>query len=80
MTDPGAPLGRLLDELAATGSLTPEWRPSFLSLLRHLFIPDTVYMRNDGADLPLVALHRAQDPDRWLELTYAKRLCGHPGG
>ncbi|MGH4017722.1 MAG: methyltransferase domain-containing protein [Pseudonocardiaceae bacterium] len=85
MTDPGGPQRRLLDELAAVGCLAPEWRPSFLSLPRQLFIPDTVWVPNDGEDLPLVALHRAQDPDRWLELTYANDYVvtqvddGHPG-
>jgi protein-L-isoaspartate(D-aspartate) O-methyltransferase len=85
VTDPDAPLGRLLDELAAAGVLASEWRQSFLSLPRHLFIPDTVYLRNDSTDSSLVTLDRAEDPDRWLALSYANEYVitqvddGHPG-
>ncbi len=48
------------------------WRPSLLAVARHRFIPDVVWVDNDGGGPPaLVPLHREQDPDRWLRLTYA---------
>lgn len=51
-------------------ALTP-WRSSLLAVPRHRFIPDTVWVDNDGDAPPaLVPLHREQAPDRWLSLAY----------
>ncbi len=47
------------------------WRSSLLSIPRHQYIPDTIWVDNQAHTGPaLVPLHREQDPDRWLRLAY----------
>lgn len=58
----------LVDKLTEKGDLTSQWREAFLSVPRHEFIPDTVWMQTpSGADAPM---HRGDDPRAWLELCY----------
>ncbi len=38
---------------------------------RHRYIPDTVWIDNDGNGPTLLPLHRDGYPERWLELAYA---------
>jgi len=73
MTEPAAPLRSLVRAVEETQPLAPEWRAAFLATQRHLFIPDTVWLRDPDATTvhDLVPLHRAAAPDRWLELAYA---------
>ncbi|MCI0383235.1 methyltransferase domain-containing protein [Streptomyces sp. CNQ085] len=59
---------RLLDAVSASGALTPDWRPSFEAVPRHLFLPERVWRY--GAD-GYVPVHRAGEPDAWWELAYA---------
>jgi protein-L-isoaspartate(D-aspartate) O-methyltransferase len=53
---------------------------------RHEFIPDTVWIDNDGDGPALVPLHRDDDPDRWLQLAHSDDAVitqiddGHPTG
>jgi protein-L-isoaspartate O-methyltransferase len=64
------------------------WRASLLTVPRHRFLPDTVWVDNDVDPPPaLVPLHREQDPDRWLTLAYGANHGmitqvddGHPDG
>jgi protein-L-isoaspartate O-methyltransferase len=65
----------MVDDLSRSGELTPEWRESFLSVPRHVFIPDIVWYQDLTIkdDNDLVPLWRAEDPDTWLELAYAPR-------
>ncbi len=67
MINPGGRLGRLADELTASGELTDDWRAAFLSVPRHVFIPEVIW-REDGKTL--VPLRRTDDPQGWLELAY----------
>jgi protein-L-isoaspartate(D-aspartate) O-methyltransferase len=46
------------------------WRPALAAVPRHRYLPDTVWVDNDGDGPALVPLDRADDPDRWLELAY----------
>jgi protein-L-isoaspartate(D-aspartate) O-methyltransferase len=75
MTGHGELLRSLVDDLAGRGVLTPQWRSEFLSVPRHLFIPDTVWETDEDTDAvnDLVPLHRTDDPQRWLELAYRNR-------
>jgi protein-L-isoaspartate(D-aspartate) O-methyltransferase len=81
MTDIAALHQRLLDDLAASGKLTPPWRDAFAKVARHQFIPDTVWEDSSGE---LVPLRRADDPDRWWDAAYAPTAVitqvddGHP--
>jgi protein-L-isoaspartate(D-aspartate) O-methyltransferase len=59
---------RLLDDLAASGTLSEPWYEAFAALSRHQFIPDTIWDDSAGE---LVPLRRADDPDRWLDAAYA---------
>jgi protein-L-isoaspartate(D-aspartate) O-methyltransferase len=65
-------LGRLIDELVASGKLAPSWREAFGAVPRHAFIPDLVWREDPDVDGPvdLVPLRRADDPEGWLELAY----------
>lgn len=62
------------------------WRTALAAVPRHEFIPDTVWIDNDGEGPALVPLHRGDDPDRWLELAYSDDAVitqiddGHPAG
>ncbi|WP_116246223.1 methyltransferase domain-containing protein [Nocardiopsis sp. FIRDI 009] len=49
--------------------MPPAWRDSFLKVPRHLFIPDTVWVR--GTDDRPYPLRREDDPARWLEVCYS---------
>lgn len=73
MTEPAERLRRMVDDLVAKGDLPLEWREAFGSVPRHVFIPDSVWrVDEDTEDVnDLVPLHRATDPDTWLELAYA---------
>jgi protein-L-isoaspartate(D-aspartate) O-methyltransferase len=74
---------RLLDDLAASGTLSEPWHEAFAALPRHHFIPDTIWDDSTGE---LVPLRRADDPDRWLDAAYALDAVitqvddGHPTG
>lgn len=60
---------QLVGHLTESGALSAEWRPAFEAVNRGEFIPETVWV--EGEDGVLVPLRRRQDPQRWLELTYA---------
>jgi methyltransferase of ATP-grasp peptide maturase system len=83
MIDPDQLLARLVSELTDSGELAPAWRDAVAAVPRHVFIPDTIW-RND--DQGLVPLHRAEDPQAWLERAYGRRAVvtqvddGHPAG
>lgn len=68
-----------------SGAMAP-WRSALATVPRHEFIPDTVWIKNPGRGPTLVPLHRDDDPDRWLELTYGADAVitqvddGHPDG
>ncbi|CAL9421533.1 Protein-L-isoaspartate O-methyltransferase [Streptomyces sp. enrichment culture] len=62
------PHRRLLDAVSASGALTPDWRPSFEAVPRHLFLPERIWRY--GAD-GYAPVHRAGDPGAWWELAYA---------
>jgi protein-L-isoaspartate(D-aspartate) O-methyltransferase len=47
------------------------WRPALATVPRHRYVPDTVWVDNDGDGPTLLPLHRDDDPDRWLELAYS---------
>lgn len=88
MTDHGELLRGLVDDLTTRGVLAPEWCAAFGSVPRHLFIPDTVWEADEDTDdvHDLLPLHRADDPQRWLELAYRNRALitqvddGYPAG
>jgi len=73
---------RLVEHLVGSGALAAEWRSVFEVVPRAEFIPETVWVEGDGG--VLVALRRAEDPRRWLELAYADDAIitqvddGHP--
>jgi protein-L-isoaspartate(D-aspartate) O-methyltransferase len=76
-SDPAELRWRMVERVAADRYVSlgwregfAQWRPSMLAVARHRFIPDTIWIENDGADPLLVALHRHQDPQRWLERAY----------
>lgn len=69
MINPEGRLRRLADELTASGELTSDWRPAFLSVPRHAFIPETIWRDSGQA---LVPLRRADNPDDWLALAYGE--------
>lgn len=83
MTEIASLHNRLLDDLAASGTLSEPWREAFAALPRHPFIPDTIWDDSTGE---LAPLRRADDPDRWLEAAYALDAVitqvddGHPAG
>ena len=69
MINPEGRLRRLADELTASGELASDWRPAFLSVPRHTFIPEVIWRDSGQA---LVPLRRADDPDGWLALAYGE--------
>ena len=83
---------RMVEDLAQRGELDERWRAAFTEVARHAFIPELVWRQNRDSEgnCDLVPLHRAEDPQRWLELAYANdsiitqvdRLGGanQPGG
>lgn len=63
-------LAGLVDDLLASGALAADWRPAFLAVPRHLFVPDLIWHGDedgDGLDHPV---RRSEQPDTWLELVY----------
>lgn len=77
------------DDVARWTEAVAPWRPALATVPRHEFIPDTVWIKNPGNGPTLVPLHRDDDPDRWLRLTYATGYDdyvvtqvddGHPAG
>jgi protein-L-isoaspartate(D-aspartate) O-methyltransferase len=68
VTDPAPLRRRMVDDLTSSGVLDPPWRKAFLAVPRHAFIPDTIWRQRRRELMPF---HRADDPDRWLQLTYA---------
>jgi protein-L-isoaspartate(D-aspartate) O-methyltransferase len=72
VTEPTLPLCRMVADLIASGELVEQWREAFASVPRHVFIPEVVWWENEDIDGPadLVPLHRADDPDAWLERAY----------
>jgi methyltransferase of ATP-grasp peptide maturase system len=83
VTDPDSLSRQLVAQLTEHGELTPPWREAFAAVPRHRFIPDTIWVE-DGAGL--VPLHRAQDPQGWLQRVYGPGAIitqvddGHPAG
>lgn len=90
--DPGDLRRRMVDRVAADRYVSAgwqnqfaQWRPSLLAVARHLFIPDTIWIENEGDGPLLIALHRQCDQQRWLERAYgdvaviAQVDDGHPG-
>jgi protein-L-isoaspartate(D-aspartate) O-methyltransferase len=65
----GQPLAGLVDDLSASGALAADWRPTFLAVPRHLFVPDLIWHGEDGDGLDY-PLRRSERPDTWLELVY----------
>ncbi|MGH3906280.1 MAG: methyltransferase domain-containing protein [Pseudonocardiaceae bacterium] len=74
---------QLLNDLDAAGTLTAPSRAAFAAVPRHQFIPDTIWDDSTGA---LLALHRTEHPERWLDIAYAPEAVitqvddGHPAG
>ncbi len=83
MTDSSWRHKRLLEQLAASGDLTPAWQEAFATVRRHQFIPETIW---DEHDDHLVPLRRDDDPQGWLDSAYAMEAVitqvddGHPAG
>jgi protein-L-isoaspartate O-methyltransferase len=77
---------RMVEGLAQRGELDEQWRPAFTEVARHAFVPELVWRqdRDCKGNCDLVPLHRAEDPQRWLELAYANDSVitqvddGHP--
>lgn len=58
--------------LEERGELPPAWRRAFCEIERHAFIPPLVWRQVRGVEPnDLLPLHRAADPQAWLELAYA---------
>ncbi|MGH3842101.1 MAG: methyltransferase domain-containing protein [Pseudonocardiaceae bacterium] len=83
MTEIAAMHQRLLDDLAASGKLSEAWQGAFAAVLRHQFIPDTIWGDSTGELLPL---RHADNPRGWLDAAYALDAVitqvddGHPTG
>ncbi|MGH3928766.1 MAG: methyltransferase domain-containing protein, partial [Pseudonocardiaceae bacterium] len=76
-----------MDDLARWEAAVAPWWPSLATVPRHRFVPDTVWFKNPDGWPTLLPLHRGDDPDRWLELTYLPDDAvitqvddGHPSG
>lgn len=65
-------------------TIDPAWRPSFESVPRHLFVPDTIWQLDRSAGGRLTPLRRSEEPDRWLRYVYSDEAVetqvddGHP--
>ncbi len=75
-TEPAELRARMVEWLKAVGDVA-QWEaplaPWWLALAtvpRHEFIPDTVWVKNPGHGPTLLPVHRDDDSDRWLKLTY----------
>jgi protein-L-isoaspartate O-methyltransferase len=83
MIDPESLSGQMLDRLIGSGELTPTWFEAFAAVLRHRFIPETMWV-TDGAGL--VPLRRREDPQEWMRRAYGPAAVitqvddGHPAG
>ncbi|MFC4560401.1 methyltransferase domain-containing protein [Nocardiopsis mangrovi] len=62
MSDPRALQARL------AGAMPPAWRAAFSAVPRHLFIPETIWLRTNGKPVPL---RRSDAPDAWLAACYS---------
>ncbi|HEY3895329.1 MAG TPA: methyltransferase domain-containing protein [Pseudonocardiaceae bacterium] len=79
---------RLLAEEAMAGwsSAVAPWRPALVTVPRHEFISETVWVKNPDHWPTLLPVHRDEDPARWLELSYGDGAVitqiddGHPEG
>ncbi|MGH3913594.1 MAG: methyltransferase domain-containing protein, partial [Pseudonocardiaceae bacterium] len=73
MSDPDALRWEMVERLVKANELTPQWRPAFLAVPRHAFIPDLVWRQDPSIEGPndLIPLRRSEDPVTWLELAYA---------
>jgi protein-L-isoaspartate O-methyltransferase len=58
---------RLLRTLEGEGALSKEWRPAFEQVPRHLFVPDTAWLIENGRS----SIDRAADEDAWLTAAYS---------
>ncbi|MFC7734076.1 methyltransferase domain-containing protein [Actinomadura keratinilytica] len=74
MSDAEALNQQLIDELADAGVLSDRWRPAFLAVPRHLFVPDVIWV--DAGDGTPTARRREDDPAAWLETAYADEPIG----
>lgn len=83
MTDPASLSGQLVDRLTSSGELPPTWSDAFAAVPRHGFIPETIWVTDSAG---LVPLHRAEDPQGWIQRAYGPRSVitqvddGHPAG
>jgi protein-L-isoaspartate(D-aspartate) O-methyltransferase len=69
---PGVLSRRLLDQLAAQGEVTERWAAVLHAVPRHRYLPDVIYRHERGRPgNDLVPLHRAAEPERWLEMVYS---------
>ncbi|HEX2299264.1 MAG TPA: methyltransferase domain-containing protein [Pseudonocardiaceae bacterium] len=59
-----------MDDLARWRTEVAPWWPAMATVPRHRFIPDTIWIENPDYWPTLVPVHRRDNPDRWLELTY----------
>lgn len=73
MSDPDKLRRKMAERLTEAEELAPQWRPAFLAVPRHAFIPDLIWRREPSIDGPndLVPLYRSESPVAWLELSYA---------
>lgn len=90
--EPAELRARMVARLAAVNDVArweeplAPWWPALATVPRHEFIPDTVWIKNPGRGPTLLPVHRHDDPDRWLELTYGDDAVitqiddGHPRG
>lgn len=75
--EPGELGARMVQRLAVNAYLAQweaplvPWWPALAAVPRHRYIPDLVWIDNDGNGPTLLPMHRDDDPDRWLELAYA---------
>lgn len=58
---------KLVDDLVGDGVLPQQWRTAFLAVPREVFIPNVIWRQ---AGDWLVPLHRADDPEEWLQRVY----------
>ncbi|MEU6034054.1 methyltransferase domain-containing protein [Actinomadura sp. NPDC047616] len=68
MSDAEALNRRLLDEMAAADVLSDQWRPAFLAMPRHRFVPGVIWVDAEGGGF--TARRRDDDPAAWLEIAY----------
>lgn len=71
MTDPHTLNRRLADELTAAGALPDRWRPAFLAMPRHLFVPSVIWDDAIDGSGGLTSRRRDDDLTGWLATAYA---------